>query len=109
MGTQDQKNITSTPKMNLSLTALTVYTLLMSVLVEVAQAQIYTYTDSNYYNSVSNVVDGWADATDAAVKTGKRAATGIIVGCVIGGICCCALCAAGIYYMTKGNNPKQDA
>merc|ERR1711935_484878 len=96
----------STPKMNLSLTALTVYTLLMSVLVEVAQAQTFDYPDSNYYNSV---VDSWGDATELGVKTAKRAATGIIVGCVVGGICCCALCAAGIYYMTKGNNAKQDA
>lgn len=77
--TQNQKNITSTPKMNLSLTALTVYTLLMSVLVEVTQAAAGEWADSanNWAENANNYaayLDEWGDA---AVKTGKRAATGM--------------------------------
>jgi len=40
-------------------------------------------------------------------KKAKNTVVGIYVGAIVGGIVCCALCAAGIYYMTKGNKPKQ--
>jgi hypothetical protein len=60
------------------------------------------YTGNDIFNSFNVALDG-------GLKKAKNTVVGIYVGAIVGGIVCCALCAAGIYYMTKGNNPKQDA